>query len=200
MNAPASCPAIRVAATILLLGFAHCAPMPSISRSLPGTITTIIMARHAERDPGSNPPPTEPLNAEGLARAAALADALDNAGITAIYVAGLTRNLQTVEPLVGRINVDPTLVSPLELLDTKALADQLANTWLTRHAGGVVLWVGNTGPVTGAQSGNLQEIYMRLGGTNRPPTRYQDLYFITIDDQGRVAIDPQEYGGPSSQD
>ncbi len=178
-----------------------CTPLDdSPAQSAPGTTTTIIMVRHAERDPGSNPPPTEPLNDEGFARAIALADRLENEGITAIYASDLTRNIQTIGPLLERIDVPVKRVSALRLLDTKALANSLVDQWMSDEAGGVVLWVGNTGPVNDNQSGNLQEIFTRLGGTGRAPVRYQDLFIITVDDAGGVHVDKDNFGGPSSLD
>ena len=56
---------------------------PVLSR--PGTTTTIILVRHAERDPGLDPP----LNAEGEVRAQALANVLNQNGVTAILSIGV---------------------------------------------------------------------------------------------------------------
>lgn len=84
-------------------------------------------------------------------------------------------------------------------MDTKALADRLVKEWLRDHAGGVVLWCGNTGPVNrGVQGGNLEEIYRRLGGTGRPPDRYQDLYIAVVPTSGDTRFIKTEYGGPSN--
>ena len=44
--------------------------------SPPGTQTTVILVRHAERDPGVNPPPDLPINEEGFIRAAELKEVL----------------------------------------------------------------------------------------------------------------------------
>lgn len=164
--------------------------------SQPGTTTTIILVRHAERDEGLDPP----INAEGEVRADALADALEDNGVTAIFVPDQLRNRQTAEPLAERLGLEMNLIPAVRLLDTRTLADDFVTEVLADHAGGIVLWVGNTGPEVGEQSGNLQEIYARLGGTGSPPIRYQDLYIAVIDDQGGVHFIKTEYGGPSSLD
>jgi phosphohistidine phosphatase SixA len=167
-------------------------------QSQAGTTTTIIIARHAERDPEEFDPP---LTEEGEARAEALADALDENGVTAIYCAAFIRNRQTCDPLADRLGIVVQEISQAELALTKSFADNFVNNVLQNHAGGTVLWVGNTGPVIeDVQSGNLQELYMRLGGTGRSPTRYQDIYTATIPEEGPVRFVKAEYGGESSLD
>jgi hypothetical protein len=188
-----------VAMVVLLIAGALSCNTPLSSApvlSNPGTTTTIILVRHAERPEGLDPP----LSAEGQQRANALADVLGEQGVTAIYAPDLLRNRQTVEPLAQRLGIEVNLVTALQMADTKSLANQLVDEILEQHAGGVVLWAGNIGPVTETQSGNLQELYTRLGGTGRAPTRYQDLYIAIIPDEGEVHFIKAQYGGPSSLD
>ncbi len=165
-------------------------------RSPEGTTTTVYIVRHAEREPGVNPP----LNEEGITRAAALAEELTDAGVTVIYCPDLLRNQETCDDVAEVSGAEIITVGNVTLTDTRAWANTFVNAAVTEHAGGVVLWVGNTGPVLADQSGNLQEIYARLGGTGRPPTRYQDLYRVTIFDDRDPEFDEGEYGGPSSLD
>jgi len=182
-----------VAMTIL-----SCTPLstaPVLSQE--GTTTTIIIVRHAERDEGLDPP----LNEEGIARAAALADVLKGNGVTAIYCPDFIRNRQTCDDIEDSLGLTSNVISQLRLADTKALANELVDEILDLHAGGVVLFVGNTGPVVeGVQSGNLQELYARLGGTGTPPIRYQDLYVAIIPEEGDVHFIEATYGGTSSLD
>ncbi|MCG3138546.1 MAG: hypothetical protein HJJLKODD_02411 [Phycisphaerae bacterium] len=163
--------------------------------SPPGITTRVIIIRHAERDPVEPAPNDLPLNEEGLARAEVLRDLLAEEGITAIYSPDLTRNLQTVEPLAELLGIEVTVISQIETVDTKALANSLVEKWTTTEAGGVILFVGNTGPVIeNVQSGNLQELYSRLGGDDDdPPTSYNDIYYVTIPDEGPVVFDKQTY-------
>ena len=165
--------------------------------SPPGTTTVIIMVRHAEREPGLDPP----LNAEGLVRAQALADELEDEGVTAAFYPSFIRNRQTADPLAERVELIRREYTSLEATDTKALANKFVDEVVRDHAGGVVLWIGNTGPeIEGVQSGNLQEIYVRLGGAAVPPIRYQDIYRITLHEDTPPTIDTAVYGGPSSLD
>jgi len=165
-------------------------------QSQPGTTTTIILVRHAERPEGLDPS----LNAEGRQRALALAETLGQNGVTAIYTPDLRRNRESVEPIAEDLGLEVNIVGALQIADTKAFANQFVTEVLDLHAGGVVLWVGNTGPITDTQSGNLQELYARLGGTGTAPTRYRDLYIAIIPDEGDVRWIKSEYGGESSQD
>jgi hypothetical protein len=169
----------------------------TLTQSLAGTKTIIILARHAERNPAELDPP---LNAEGLLRREALKNVVTENGVTVIYIPDVLRNHQTVEPL-KTANTAPIVVIPnIDTLDTKALANRLVNEWLTNHAGGVVLWVGNTGPVTETQKGNLEEIYRRLGGTGRAPNNYSDVYIAIVPEAGATHFIKATYGGKSSQD
>lgn len=191
----------KTAGAMVLAAFAllnGCTPLETGDLlSPPGTTTTIIMVRHAERDEGFDPP----LNAEGLVRAVALADELEDAGVTAIFFPDFVRNHQTADPLVARGNPLLRVYTQLEAADTKALANSFVDEVLAEHAGGVVLWIGNTGPaIEGVQEGNLQEIFARLGGTGNAPVRYQDLFTIVIHDDRPPTITKGTYGGPSSLD
>jgi len=166
-------------------------------RSPAGTTTRIIMVRHAERDDGLDPP----LNEEGLVRAQALADELADDGVTAIYYPSFIRNAQTAVPLLALTDATVRTFGQLESASTKAMANEFVQEVIDQHAGGVVLWIGNTGPfIEGVQSGNLQEIYARLGGTGSPPGRYQSLYVITLHNDIAPTIEMGSYGGASSLD
>jgi len=171
--------------------------LPPTVRSSPGTTTTIILVRHAERDPAELDPP---LNEEGMARRGKLADVLEHNGVTAIYTGDILRNRQTIEPIVERLGITPTILGAQDLVDTRILANRLINEWLTFHAGGIVLWVGNTGPIVADRKGNLEEIYRALGGTGRPPNKYSDFYVIVVPEEGDAHFIETNYGGPSSQD
>ncbi len=165
--------------------------------SAPGTTTTIIMVRHAERDEGFDPP----LNEEGLVRAQALADELETQASPRSSTPTSSATTRRPSPLAERVNPIIRVYSQLESADTKAMANDFVQEVLDDHAGGVVLWIGNTGPVIeGVQSGNLQEIYARLGGTGNPPIQYRSLYTIVLRDDMPPSITTGIYGGSSSLD
>jgi hypothetical protein len=169
---------------------------PIISK--PGTTTTIILVRHAERDPGLDPP----LNAEGLLRANRLAQVLGENGVTAIYATDYLRNRQTAEPLANRLGLTVGLIAVAELANTQALAGKLATEFLEKHAGGVVLLIGNVGSPILGQRGILEDMYRLFGGLESPPNRYQDLTIMVVPEAGKGSpnIIRTTYGGVSSLD
>ena len=147
-------------------------------QSRPGTTTTVILTRHADTDPGFGE-----LNATGRERAKALVEAVGDLRITAIYSPNLERNLDTVRPLAGRLGIEITRTASISVF----AADSIAREILDKHAGGVVLWVGNV-------SGNLQAIYRRLGGSGMGPVEYGDLHILTIPAGGPVGVIRKRYG------
>jgi hypothetical protein len=189
-------PGVLVLCLIILVACGDIQTPNIISKS--GTTTTIIMVRHAERDPGLDPP----LNTEGIARAQILADVLGQNGVTAIYTMDAIRNRETAQPLATKLGLTPSLVPVSQLLDTKALAKRLVSEWLSKHSGGVVLWIGNLGSTTTGQNGTLEEVYRLLGGTGNSPNRYQDLYIVVVPEEGKGKANfiQTVYGPKSSLD
>jgi hypothetical protein len=183
---------------LLLLALVACGFTTPPIISKPGTTTTIILVRHAERDPGLDPP----LNAEGLTRANRLAQALGENGVTAIYSTDYLRNRQTAEPLATRLGLTVGLIAVAELANTQALAAKLATEFLEKHAGGVVLLIGNVGSPILGQRGILEDMYRLFGGLESPPNRYQDLTIVVVPEAGKSAphIIRTTYGGNSSLD
>ena len=119
----------------------------TVLKSKPGTTTTVILIRHANRDEVGH------LTSRGRERARSLVAAVGNMGISAIYSPNLERNIDTVKPLADHLGIDITLTPKISLFQVGEISKEI----LTQHAGEVVLWVGNV-------SGNLQAIYHRLGG------------------------------------
>ena len=143
----------------------------------PGTITTIILIRHAERDNFFI------LTAQGHKRAKALVDAVKDMDISAIYSPNLERNLETVKPLANHLGIDITLTPRF----SKPIVDKIVPEILANHMGEVVLLVGNG-------SGNLRAFHHQLGGTGDGPYQYGDLFIYTIPDNGPVKITKSRYG------
>jgi hypothetical protein len=160
----------------LLLGFSVGYTGTKV-QSKPGTSTTIILIRHAERDNFFI------LTAQGHKRAKALVDAVKDMGIKAIYSPNLERDLDTVKPLANHLGIDITLTPRF----SKPIVDKIVREILANHMGEVVLLVGNG-------SGNLRTLHHRLGGTGDGPYQYGDLFIYTIPDHGPVKITKSRYG------
>ena len=160
-----------VAAVLALTGCATPIASP------PGTLTTVILVRHAERTTV-----TKALTDAGRVRARDLRDTLAGENITAIYSPDFPRNPDTARPLAEYLSQEIRVVRGD--VDASALVD----TFLSRHAGGTVLWVGNMD--------NLKTLFARLGGRGEPPGNYDDLYFVTVNDQGETRTHRSRYGAP----
>ena len=146
-----------------LAGLAGCAT-PEL-RSPPGTVTTLILLRHADRNPLQ-----ENLTDEGRARAAALPAALANIPIDAIYTLQIQRNINTAEPLARERNL------PIKIIEESYIAPRLVK----ENPGKTVVWVGNTD--------NLEVIYRDLRGDGPPPIRYGDLYIVKLPADGPTVV------------
>jgi phosphohistidine phosphatase SixA len=154
-------------------------------QSLPGTKTTIVLLRQGGRDPsGDGPDP--PLTLRGRKRAAALPAALGNIGVTAIYCPNLQRNIQTAQPLADHLGLKIIAISRRRLLNPKKQARELLDEFISKHANGVVVWVGNLR--------DLEEIYKLVDGTGKPPIEYGSICIVTIPDIGPPRIKKITYG------
>jgi phosphohistidine phosphatase SixA len=142
-------------------------------QSPPGTKTTIILLRHAGRDIYSGEA-DDPLTWQGRRRAQHLPEVIGDMGITAIYCTNLRRNRETAQPLADHLGLKLNLVSQSRLYDYKKLSRELLDEFFAKHAGGVVVWVGNIR--------NVEEMYKLLDGTGSPPTEYGDVFIVTVPD------------------
>lgn len=160
--------------TVFILGaLAGCASTATVNHSMPGTTTTIILTRHADRDPLASA-----LNEKGLVRAEALVETVGDMPITAIYSPEMKRNLDTARPLAKHLGIEINVVP--------TTMRQVATTMLTEHPGEVVVWVGN--------KNNLKEFFEFLGGEGAAPIVYGDLYIMEIKEKGDPIVTRLRYG------
>jgi Histidine phosphatase superfamily (branch 1) len=151
-------------------------------KSAPGTTTTVILIRHAERTE-KGPVNGSYLTPEGRKRSQALAAAVKDMGITAIYSPKLGRNLETVKPLSEQTGVPVIINDTINMFTVDEIADEI----LSKQAGGVVLYVGNV-------SGNLMAMYRHLGGSGLGPTEYGEMSIFVISDQGTISVTESHFG------
>jgi broad specificity phosphatase PhoE len=133
-------------------------------------LTTVIVVRHAEKVDSS----TDPLLSEaGRQRAAALADALAHAGVTAIFTTQYRRNQATAEPLASRAGLRPKMVQAAR--DAAAHAAAVAALARQEPAGSVVLVIGH--------SNTVPAIIAALGGPEVPAIdddAYSDFFVLQL--------------------
>lgn len=133
--------------------------------------STIIVVRHAEKVDDSADPM---LSHDGHARAQALADALADAGVTAIVTTQYERTRRTAAPLAERTGIVPVVV---------AAAGQ-------GHVDDVAARVRELGPgtiVVVGHSNTVPAIVRALGGPDVgqiPDSSYHDMFVLTVDENG----------------
>lgn len=143
----------------------------STVNSPPGTETTVILLRHADREPFATD-----LNEKGVARAKALPAAVADLEIDVIYSPDKKRNLDTVKPLIVERGIE------LRVIGVSGAAERM----VSENPGKTVMWVGNTD--------NLQSIYGQLGGKDRQPDKYGEIAIMQIYDEGPPTITKRTFG------
>jgi phosphohistidine phosphatase SixA len=103
---------------------------------------TVVLVRHAEKVDDSADPA---LSEAGVRRAAALADALRDADVGAIYTTQFRRTRDTAAPLARRLGIDATVVQAGG--PTTAHARAVAERVLAHERSGTVLVVGHSNTV-----------------------------------------------------
>ena len=133
--------------------------------------TVVVLVRHAEKAavPGDDPP----LSAAGTARAAALAESLRHAGVTAVVVTPRRRTVETAAPVIAARTLTPTVV-PFGA-STADHARAVADAVRRQPAGSVVLVVGH--------SNTVPAIVTALGGPRLPDlcdASYATLFTVRL--------------------
>jgi phosphohistidine phosphatase SixA len=145
---------------------------------------TVFLVRHADIDrsiaSGSNDPP---LNSAGRKRAEALAHAIGQTGITAIFTSRLLRTKQTVRPLAEKLHLQPR-----ETASPEVFAREVSSG----AAGPTVLVAGH--------SNTVPQMIAAFGAS--PPTvherEFDNLFVVTIAGPGEAALMQLRYGHPSA--
>jgi phosphohistidine phosphatase SixA len=132
----------------------------------PPKVTTIIIARHAEK---AGPQGDVPLSEAGHARADELARVLGGAGVTAVYDTQFARTQQTAAPLAAALHL-----TPMHVETTPAYAKTIVHDIDQKHAGQTVVVV--------SHSNTIPDVLKELGIAQPPPigdTQYDDLFIVT---------------------
>ena len=140
--------------------------------------TIIYLVRHAEKT-AERPDPE--LTVAGKARAEALADRLEDAGLTAIYSSDYIRTRDTAAPIAARTGLD---VQIYDASDMSALADQL------KTMDGHILVSGhsNTTPeLVDLLGGDYVSPIVEAGDNDR-------LYIVTLQADGTASSVLERYG------
>jgi broad specificity phosphatase PhoE len=181
-------PSARTLAALALLLLGAAAPAraqaPVHEAHAAAAPTTVIVVRHAEKESDDH---DTPLSAAGHQRAADLADALADAGITAVYATQLQRTQSTVRPLAERLRLPVTIRSNVG--GTEAFAEALAREILARHRGETVL--------VAAHSNSTPLVVRALGGAEVDPItepEFHHVFVVTIPPVGAPTTLRLRYG------
>ena len=162
------------AATVLL---AACLPACTTTPmdETHATQAEFVIVRHAEKAAGAGDDP--PLTGAGHARAAALAHALRDAPVVAVYSTGYARTRQTAEPTAAAHGL------PVTTYDARDPAEALAVRLRATHPAGTVVIVGH--------SNTVPAIAAALCGCEVPPmdeTEYDRRLLVTLDAAGNATL------------
>jgi broad specificity phosphatase PhoE len=152
--------------------------------------TTVVVVRHAEK--AADDPQDPSLTPAGQERARALADALQDAGVAALYSTQYRRTRGTAEPLAQKLGLT-VKVQPVGPANAGSYAQELAREIRARHAGRTVVVVGHSNTVPG--------IVQALSGRAVAPigdAEYDHLFVVQLPASGEPRLLRARYGAPSA--
>lgn len=153
---------------------------------------TVILVRHAEKDPQAKDPRDPGLSDAGAARAAELARVLGASRATHVYTSELARTRDTVAPLAKSLGVASEALPAAKQAETGAKLDALP-------AGSVAIVCGhsNTLPRVAEHMGvAIDGLVPGPGGTMLPDEAYDRVYVVTRPASGPATCVELRYGAP----
>jgi broad specificity phosphatase PhoE len=153
-----------------------------------GEVTSVILVRHAEKEPTPGDPP---LSERGRKRARELARVLADAGVDALSATQFGQTQQTLEPLSEQLGLEIE-IAPVDLDDTGGYARGLAGEILEKHRGRTILLAGHS---------NTVPLLLEAFGIDDPPSLsendYDDLFLLHIGLTEQPRMIHLHYGDPS---
>ena len=146
---------------------------------------TVIVVRHAEAVPDAGRDPA--LTETGQARARALAEALKDAGLSAVYATQYQRTRLTGTPAAEAAGLQ---VSVREIRgETDAYVDALVKEVLASHSGRTVLIVGHSNTVPAIVRG-----FSGVDAGEIAHDSYDTLFVVTTASAGKGSVVRARYG------
>lgn len=175
-------------AAALALAFAVSTLISPPAEAASAKVTTIVVVRHAEKATDDPRDPT--LSPAGQERAQDLAQALEGAGISAIYGTEYKRTRLTAEPTAQKFGLT-IQTEPRTDLPPDAYAAALMPKILKKNSGKVVLIVGH--------SDTVPAIVKALTGRTVPEipeTEFDRFYVVEVPKGGTPRLIAARYGRP----
>lgn len=149
--------------------------------------TTVIVVRHAEKlaEPAADPP----LSPAGVARADALAEALKDAGVSAVITTQFLRTKMTGAGVASKFGLTGEIVDARAPGHAKLVADSV----LQKHRGHTVLVVGH--------SNTVPEIVAALGAPKPAAIcddGYENMFVVTVPATGLATVTRLHFGAKAA--
>ncbi len=177
----------RTLSTFLVLaGIPAAVPAIAHAQATPAGDKLVFIVRHAEKASATDPDPS--LSEAGKARAAALAAALGDARVSAIFVTPRKRTTETAADVVSATKVTP-VVAPFGA-STPEHAASVATAVRSSDASAVLV-VGH--------SNTVPAIIAALGGPRMPDlcdAAYANLYIMRLPANGAPTLVRAQFGAP----
>jgi len=159
--------------------------LPEVVRRIQGgappPATTVLVVRHAEKEP-TPADPDPPLDEAGRRRARILAETVANLGLDAIYATPYRRTQETVRPVAEAAGISP------EVLEAGAIED-LVERIGERGPGATVLVCGHSNTIPAILAALGVAAPVALGDSD-----YDDLFLVVLGEGGAVRFVPLRYG------
>ena len=171
--------------SLVLLGLSTLACQMSLVNDHTGSMTTVILVRHAEKELVGDDPELTPT---GTDRAMALAHVVGDANVSAVYSTPFARTRNTAVPLANVLGLDVT-----EVAVGQSFATEMADIVRNEHAGETVVIV--------SHSNTTPAIIGELGVLPIPTIdddEYDDLYVVTLTSTGQVSLLTLRYGSETN--
>jgi broad specificity phosphatase PhoE len=147
--------------------------------------TTVILVRHAEAQANAGTDPA--LTEAGVARAAALCDALKDAQVKAVITTQYQRTIRTGEPLAAAVKAEAVQAQTAGPLDAHVQA--IVQMVRSKYAGATIVIVGHSNTVpalvkalTGVDPGEIAH------------DAYDNMYIVTTTAPGTGQLVRAKYG------
>lgn len=154
--------------------------MPATAPATPPDATVVVVVRHAEK---ATDDPRDPTLAEaGQARAKALAERLDGAGLDAAYATQYRRTQLTAAPAAAKAGIH-VAVRPVDAGNAASYGRDLARDLRALPTGSTVLVVGHSNTVPG-----IVEAISGQPAAEMPETEYDRYTVVVLDADGRARV------------
>lgn len=153
----------------------------SPTQTAPAAPITVIALRHAEK--GDDDPRDPTLNADGQARAEALAHLLEHAGVTHLFSTPYKRTQDTLAPLAKALGLDVAEYSPMDM-------DALTTKLNELPAGSVAVVVGHSNTTPGvvlALGGTIADVGTYRGAPALAESEHDRAFVVTLASDDRAA-------------